>query len=188
MIISLPGGRFGSGGERIPGKLYLATLEEVRKGDLSQAKVLADGGSKGFIAPPVVVDVNRDGIPDIVASAVEGNMMALDGQSHSKLWELNLPGTEAYCSMAVGYFNNDSVPDLFTNFGINVFPELFRSYQLVVDGSNGSLIRPDYLGSFHYGSPVAYDLNGDGVDEGIFHINHLVYRMVKDDLKVFDFC
>lgn len=178
---------FGSGGERIAGNLYIAEVEDVLKGDLSNAKKLDDGRSKGFIAPPVVVDVNKDGIPDIVASAVEGRMMAIDGKSHNKIWELRIPGTEAYSSIAVGFFNQDSVPDLFTNFGIGIFPNIFRSYQLAIDGANGNLIRQDSLGSFHYGSPVAYDLNGDGVDEGIFHINHLIYGMVKNDLKVFDF-
>ena len=178
---------FGSGGERISGNLYLAEVKEILRGNLSNAKVIADGGSKGFIAPPVVVDVNQDGIPDIIANAAEGRMVAIDGQSHSKIWELSFPGTEAYCSIAVGYFNNDSIPDLFTNFGIGVFPSIFRSYQLAVDGIDGSLIRIDSLGSFHYGSPVAYDLNGDGVDEGIFHINYFIYGTVKNDLKVFDF-
>lgn len=190
LVTELNGGMmviFGSGGERISGNLYITSLEDLLQGDLRRAKILAKGGDKGFIAPPVLADVNLDGTPDIVANAVEGKMIAIDGKSHCKIWELTLPGTEAYCSLAVGYFNKDSVPDFFTNFGIGVFPDIFRSYQLAVNGIDGSLISLDSLGSFHYGSPVAYDMNGDGIDEGIFHINHLIYGRVENDLKVFDF-
>ena len=178
---------FGTGGERISGKLYITALQDVLGGDMSNAKVLVESDKKGFIAPPVLVDINNDKIPDIIANAVEGKMIAIDGASHHKIWELHLPGTEAYCSIAVGYFNEDPVPDLFTNFGIGKFPDLMRSYQLAVDGRDGSLLKLDSLGSFHYGSPVAYDIDGDGIDEGIFHVNHYIHGVVKNDLKIFDF-
>ncbi len=178
---------FGTGGERISGNLYITDLGDVLAGAISDAKILAEGNGKGFIAPPVLADINEDKIPDIIANAVAGKIIAIDGVSHDKIWELSLPGTEAYCSIAVGYFNDDLIPDFFTNFGIGSFPDLLRSYQLAVNGKDGQLLQLDSLGSFHYGSPVAYDVNGDGIDEGIFHVNHYLQGVVKNDLSLFDF-
>jgi outer membrane protein assembly factor BamB len=178
---------FGSGGERIPGNLYITFLQDILKGDLSNATILAKGGSKGFVAPPVLADITGDEIPDIIANAVDGKMIAIDGSTYKLLWELTLSGTEAYCSIAVGHYDKDSIPDFFTNFGIGTFPDLLRSYQLAVSGKDGRLIRLDSLGSFHYGSPVAYDIDGDGLDEAFYHINHYNLGMVKNSLTVFNF-
>jgi len=43
---------FGTGGETISGGLYITTLNDVLKGDLSKSTRIADGRKKGFIAPP----------------------------------------------------------------------------------------------------------------------------------------
>lgn len=178
---------FGSGGERIGGNLYMTTLNDILKGDISDAEILATGGGKGFVAPPVLTDINGDDIPDIIVNAVDSKIMAIDGATHSLLWSLMVPGTEAYCSIAVGYFDNDSVPDFFTNFGIGLFPDLMRSYQLAVSGKDGRLIRLDSIGSFHYGSPVAYDIDADGFDEVFYHVNNDNMGSITNSLKVFDF-
>jgi outer membrane protein assembly factor BamB len=178
---------FGSGGERIAGNLYITTLLDILKEDISKATLLAKGGKKGFVAPPVLADITGDKIPDIIANAVDSKMIAIDGATYKRLWELTLPGTEAYCSIAVGHYDKDSIPDFFTNFGIGTFPDLMRSYQLAVSGKDGRLIRLDSLGSFHYGSPVAYDIDADGIDEVFYHINHYSFGTVKNSLTVFDF-
>jgi hypothetical protein len=178
---------FGSGGERIAGNLYITTLQDILKGDISKATILAKGGNKGFVAPPVLADITGDKVPDIIANAVDSKMIAIDGVTYKQLWELTLPGTEAYCSIAVGHYDKDSIPDFFTNFGIGTFPDLMRSYQLAVSGKDGRLIRLDSLGSFHYGSPVAYDIDADGMDEVFYHINYYSFGSVKNSLTIFDF-
>lgn len=176
---------FGSGGERIGGHLYLTSLERLLRGDISDAAVLAASATKGFIAPPVAADINADGVRDIIANAVDGRMLAIDGHLLTPLWEVHLPGTEAYCSLTVGYFDADSVPDFFTNFGIGEFPDLMRSYQLAVSGIDGKQLFLDSLGSFHYGSGVAYDCDHDGFDEVFYHFNYSQGR-VRNQLKLLD--
>nr|WKN35695.1 PQQ-binding-like beta-propeller repeat protein [Tunicatimonas sp. TK19036] len=178
---------YGSGGERIPGKLYLTTLAQIQQGSLENSVVLAESETKGFIAPPVLADITQDGFDDIVVNAVDGRTLAIDGESYETLWEFSLPDTEVYCSLAVGHFDQDDVPDFFTNYGIGVFPDLMRSAQVALSGADGSLVRIDSLGSFHYGSPVAYDMDGDGLDEVLFHVNEYIPGVAKNVLKMFDF-
>ena len=56
---------FGTGGETIDGKLYLTTMAELRAKKLSAAKVIATETGHGFIAPPTLVDINKDGYIEI---------------------------------------------------------------------------------------------------------------------------
>ena len=149
--------------------------------------LLASGKEKGFIAPPILTDITGDGIPDIIANAVEGKMLAINGANHTKIWEVQLPGTEAYCSIAAGYFTTDEVPDFFTNYGIGTWPDLMQSIQFMVDGKSGEIAFIDSLGSFHEASPLAWDVNNDGVDEALFSINHYQSGAVSNSLMVFDF-
>lgn len=177
---------FGTGGERVPGNLYVTTLSDILREDISNARVIAASEDKGFIAPPVMVDVTGDQKADLIVNAVDGRMIAIDGTDYGQIWQVSIPGTEAYCSLAVGHFDEDGVPDFFTNFGIGVFPDLMQSYQLAVSGADGRIIKTDSLGSFHYGSPVAYDIDGDGLDEVFYHINESSRQINKNVLKVFD--
>lgn len=62
---------FGTGGETIDGSFFVGTVGMVLDGDLSQAKQLAVGEGKGFIGPPSLVDLNEDGVLDVVALSVK---------------------------------------------------------------------------------------------------------------------
>jgi outer membrane protein assembly factor BamB len=178
---------YGTGGETIPGKLYRTDLNAILQADLSNSLVLAESRTKGFIAPPVLADISRDGIPDIIANAADGRTLAIDGSTLEPLWTVQLPNTEVYCSLAVGQFDADGIPDFFTNYGIGQFPDLMSSVQITISGSDGALIRQDTLGSFHYSSPVAMDTNGDGLDEVYYHLNERLPGVVKNSLVVWDF-
>jgi len=87
---------FGTGGETIPGNVYVATLDMVLNGNLLKAVQLNSGATKGFISPPVWVDLNNDHQRDMVVAAVDGRLMAFDGVSNLKLWQCRVDGTEAY--------------------------------------------------------------------------------------------
>ncbi len=178
---------FGTGGETIAGNFYLTDVASILNGDISQSLLLSSGQSKGFIAPPVLADITGDHQPDIVVSSVEGKTIAIDGQAFSTLWEFTLPGTEVYSSHTVGDFNQDQVPDFFTNYGIGEFPNFSKSIQVCINGLNGTIFRLDTLGTFHYSSGVAYDITGDGQDDVLFHINESVPGIVKNTLKLYDY-
>ena len=178
---------FGTGGETLGGGLYKAALADLLKGDLSHSKLLVRGNEKGFIAPPVLADITGDGVHDIVANAVDGRMVAINGATEEILWEVGFPGTEAYCSIATGYYTEDSVPDFFTNFGIGIWPDLDRSIQFMVNGKSGQVLFHDTLGTFQESTPVTCDYNQDGIDDALISLNYLHTSGYSNELMVIDF-
>ena len=178
---------FGTGGETLGGGLYKAYLGDLLKNDLSKATLLATGKEKGFIAPPVLADITNDETPDIIVNAVDGRMLAIDGSTNETLWEVSIPGTEAYCSIAVGFYTADQVPDFFTNFGIGIWPDLDRSVQFMVDGKTGEVMFRDTLGTFQESSPVTCDFNQDGHDDALISLNHQSLTGFSNQLTIIDF-
>lgn len=178
---------FGTGGETLRGGLYKADIRDLLSNDLSGAILLASGNGKGFIAPPVLADITNDSVPDIIVNAVDGRMIAIDGSTDDILWEVSIPGTEAYCSISVGYYTEDRIPDFFTNFGIGVWPDLDRSVQFMVDGDTGEVMFRDTLGTFQESSPVTCDFNQDGRDDALISLNHQNLRGFTNQLTIIDF-
>ena len=82
---------FGTGGETIGGHLYVTMLSEILRGDISKAKILDSCPGKGYIGPPVWIDITDDGTPDIIANAVEGTLLAFDGKTYNKIWSVTMP-------------------------------------------------------------------------------------------------
>lgn len=165
---------YGTGGETTPGNLFVGTLDMVLKGNLGASQKLADGFEKGFIAPPAWVDINEDGIRDIVTSSVDGRLLTFDGKTNKRLWEMRLPNTEAYSSMAIGKFNEDETPDFFVSYAQGVWPDLSWTRQAMVNGLNGEVEYLDSLGYYQTSSPVAVDLTGDGIDEVVLSVGYQV--------------
>lgn len=178
---------YGTGGETLGGALYKAQLRDLMRNDLSRSKLLESGQEKGFVAPPVLADITLDGVYDIIANSVNGRMIAIDGATDAVLWRVSIPGTEAYCSIAVGHFTDDDVPDFFTNYGIGVWPDLDRSIQLMVSGKDGRVMLQDSLGIFQESTPVACDFNQDGFDDALYSLNHQRKSGFSNQLVVFDF-
>ena len=161
----------GTGGETIGGNLYRCLLADVLKGDLSGAKALNYTGGHGFIAPPVLADITGDGTPDIVANNQGGIVFAFDGATDSLLWKLEVKGTEASSSLAVGYFNDDAVPDFFGQYAVGIWPENKGARQLAIDGKNGHILKEYNLGCTGFFSPIAWDFDHDGFDEVLMSVN-----------------
>jgi hypothetical protein len=167
---------FGTGGETIGGHLYVTTLSEILQGDISKAKILDACPDKGYIGPPVCIDITDDGTPDIIANAVEGTLLAFDGKTYNKIWSARMPNTEAYSSIAPGYFTGgDRVPDFFVSYAVGHWPDFGWSRQFMVNGATGKISYLDSLGSYQTSTAVVIDLNGDGVDEAILNVNSEVY-------------
>ena len=162
---------FGSGGETLSGNLYLAKISDLFAGKLSNAKIIASEEDQGFIAPPVLADINQDGFLDIVAISHRSTIYAIDGRSLLPLWKQNIENTESSNSFAVGYFTGDAIPDFFTFVSIGQWPDNTGSLQILLDGRNGDIVYIDSLGCTGFSSPVVYDLDGDNWDEAILSIN-----------------
>lgn len=163
---------FGTGGETINGSLYLTTLKDLKSNDISGAKVISsDTSGHGYIAPSVAVDLNGDNFYDIVSISHGSKITAIDGKSLTSLWSQTIPETESSNGFAVGNFNGDKTPDLFTFVSKGVWPQSTGSLQIMLDGKTGEVAYTNTLGCTGFSSPVIYDLNDDGADEAIISIN-----------------
>lgn len=162
---------FGTGGETIDGHLYKVKLADVKSGTLKNAVRLASENGHGFIAPASAADITGDGIIDIICISHGSSIFAIDGASDNILWTQRIPGTESSNSLAVGYFNNDDVPDFFTFVSKGEWPNSTGSVQIMLDGKDGNIAFKDSIGCTGYSSPVVYDLNDDGRDDVIISIN-----------------
>jgi outer membrane protein assembly factor BamB len=165
---------FGTGGETISGHLYRTTLKEVLNQDISNAMPLITTLQKGIIAPSVLADITQDGVLDIIQNIVEGKTVAIDGKTSRKLWQVNLENTEAYNQPAVGYFNEDNIPDFFVNFSEGVWPS-FRPliHYAFIDGKTGDIIYQSQLHGhgFSFTSPLTLDINGDKISDVLLTVN-----------------
>ena len=163
---------FGTGGETIAGKLYLTTLSQFLAKKMSSAEVIATEKGHGFIAPPTLADINKDGYIDIVAITHGSKAIAIDGKDHHTLWTRTFAGTECSNSFATGYFTDDDIPDFFTFISKGAWPNSAGTVEVMLDGETGNIAYMDSIGCTGFSSPVIYDLNNDGQDEAIISINN----------------
>lgn len=166
---------FGTGGETISGNFYILPFSALQNNDMSQAKLLLEGDGHGFIAPPVLADLNRDGIRDIIVNYHGGITYAINGDSHEVLWKVEEAGTEANGSLAVGDFNGDDVPDLFTHFNQGTWPANTGDIQVMINGLTGEVLYRDTIGDTGMYSPLAVDMNGNEQDEVLLDVNEFNY-------------
>lgn len=183
---------FGTGGETVGGRLYVTTLSAVLRGDISEAMLLDSSPKNGYVAPAVWIDINGDNTLDIVANAVEGKLVAFDGRTYKPLWSVKVPDTEAYSSIAPGYFTADTIPDFFVSYAVGVWPKLEWSRQIMVNGANGNTEFVDSLGFYQTSTPVVIDLDGDGRDEALLSVNIHIYdefnrQTLNNMLAIVDF-
>jgi outer membrane protein assembly factor BamB len=162
---------FGTGGETISGNLYLAKLSDLVGQKLSNSTIIASEKGHGFIAPPVLADITKDGFLDVVCISHGSNVFAVDGKDHRQIWKQTLNNTESSNSFAVGYFTNDEIPDFFTFVSKGQWPNSTGTLQVMLDGKSGQIQYLDSMGCTGFSSPVVFDLDDDGYDEAIISIN-----------------
>jgi outer membrane protein assembly factor BamB len=183
---------YGTGGETIGGSFYVCKLTDVLEGDLSNSKILATNNKKGFIAPPVWVDINGDGKEDLIGASVDGEVYAFNGTDMKEMWKAEISGTEIYSTPAIGFFKSEDKLDIYVTSAIGTWPNLGFSKHTLIDGKNGSIIQTDTLGYFQSSSPLVVDLNGDGVDEVFLSVNYESFneegkKIYQNTLFVIDF-
>ncbi|XP_014669211.1 PREDICTED: uncharacterized protein LOC106810388 isoform X2 [Priapulus caudatus] len=158
---------FGTGGETHGGALWYISLHDLFNGNIEKALKLTTDAYKGFMTPAVIVDVNDDGVADIVVAAFNSSVQAIDGDTFKILWNFTIPQSESYSTPAVGYFNKDSTPDFMVKYAEGPgFPIYYQSRTTVLDGLTGMpLLSPyitDTVGSQN--SPLTISIEGHGND------------------------
>ncbi|GFO02838.1 pqq-like domain containing protein [Plakobranchus ocellatus] len=167
---------FGTGGETHNGSLWEIELNSLLEGSMDRAVKLSSDTHKGFMTPPALVDINGDGIEDILVPIFNSTLLALDGSDTGgtksgtgpkPLWTSKFPGSETYSTPAVGFYNEDDVPDVMVKFAHGPgYPVYYYSETTVLDGRTGKrLIHPplrDTIGS--QASPLTVAMEGQGND------------------------
>jgi outer membrane protein assembly factor BamB len=171
---------FGTGGETFPGSLWTIPLEKVEAGTLDGAQVVVgDVVGKGAVAPPSLVDLDADGIDDLVAVPFDGRLVVVSGKSLQPLWDFAPPGeNETQSSPAVGDFDGDGDLDVGYVVQRGVFPAWRSSIIRVFDGGSGQLLWDHRIeDELSAASPMALDFDQDGKDELFFvHANPALFR------------
>ncbi|MFN5458994.1 MAG: T9SS type A sorting domain-containing protein [Bacteroidota bacterium] len=178
---------FGTGGENLGGSMWAAELVNgLMNNDLSQAIPLVSNPSKGFIAPASIAKYSNDGSSDIIIQGYDGTVYRVNGLTFGLKWTQSFPGTESSAAPVIGNFTGNLKPDVFCVLYKGTAPSYTDFYQVMLDGSNGNLSYKDSIGSMHYVSGSAVDLNSDGRDELIISLNN-VSGGYKHQIKAIDF-
>ena len=161
---------FGTGGETLGGHFYACRLSNFLQGSLASSTMLAEDSELGFIAPASVVK-ETNGTWKIFIQGYGGTIHCIDGASLSTRWTTNFPGTESSSAIALGNFTGSLHTDAFSVLYKGEAPSYSDFYQVMLDGEDGSVHFIDSLGSIHFASANAVDLNNDGLDEAIVSTN-----------------
>lgn len=145
VLHSTPAGSFviaGSGGETLPGQLLAWPIETPSSTSsvIGSPRPLAQSTTKGFIAPVTLADLTDDGTLDIVATAFDGTITAIDGGSFEPLWSARNEGHESYSSPGVGFIDSDDTPDILVPLMRGTFPSYSAGRIVAYSGRTGALL------------------------------------------------
>ncbi|WP_414654205.1 choice-of-anchor A family protein [Hyalangium sp.] len=113
---------------------------------------------------PVVVEVNGDGIPDVVFNTFAGGgyttngvLRAISGDNGQDLWAVTDPALRVHpgANIAAGDIDNDGLVEICT-VGQN------RSELMCFENTGALKFRAVGVSGDNYGAPALADLNGDG--------------------------
>lgn len=178
----------GTGGETLPGhlmKLRCPSLEEVWSvGSFpgnEAAEKLTDPAAdkirlkeKGFVASPLLTDLDGDGQRELIAAAMDGGVYRVDAETGRIAWRFQAGNTVAnYSSPSAGRFNDDEILDIVLFVSHGQFPEYAADTLVWIDGESGELIHRREFAPFQYkaATPLVLEVNGDRYDEVFVNLN-----------------
>ncbi|CAF1290587.1 unnamed protein product [Rotaria sp. Silwood1] len=131
----------GTGGETHGGGLYAFDLKCFTIYCSSPYIKIISDEYKGVMTPPVLIDVNSDDIEDIIIPLYNSTLYAFDGRTFQQLWNRTFPSSETYSSPAVGYFNDDDIPDIMIHYQTGPgYPLYYSAQTTILDGRTGKPI------------------------------------------------
>ena len=178
---------FGTGGEGIQGNLWISNLTELLDENLSNAIPLIPNSELGHIAPPVIGDLDLDGVKDIITQGFDGKVSAINGSDFNLIWQYAIDNTESSASPILGVFSNDGNLDVFATIFSGILSSYNDYYQVLIDGQTGTQLWIDSIGDINYATPIAFDSNGDGQDEPLISVMNNNGISWEDELILIDF-
>ena len=58
--------------------------------------ILRRSERKGVMVPPVLIDMNKDGVKDILVNSFNGIMILYDGETLATIWKIQFEDRESY--------------------------------------------------------------------------------------------
>jgi len=162
---------YGTGGETLPGSLFMVPMESILAGTLDgQVELIEPIADFGCIAPPAYADLDGDGALEMIVTPFDGRLIVFSGATAEILWERETQARrETAASPIVGDFDGDGDLDIFTSLTQGQFPVWTGSEIRVFDGRTGEVLFEDSVdGDILIGTAVAADVDGDQVDEVLF--------------------
>ncbi|CAF0764320.1 unnamed protein product [Didymodactylos carnosus] len=161
----------GTGGETHGGGLFAFNLQcFTSRCNEPYIKIISDD-YKGVMTPPVLVDVNKDNVDDIIIPLYNSTLFAFDGQTFKQLWNYTFFSSETYSTPAVAYFNDDDVPDIMIHYQQGPgYPLYYSAQTTILDGLTGKplLNKPMEHTIGAQSSPLTISFNKRGTDMFLF--------------------
>ena len=137
---------YGTGSYNQPGSLWSINLDEfLQKNTLKNSIKIYKDCCKGIMTPPILIDLNKDHVQDIVIALFNSTVVAFNGRTFVELWHTKFGlNSEFYVQPSVGYFDDDDTPDFLVQYETgDGFPSSYYSQVQVLNGKNGKLMLAD---------------------------------------------
>lgn len=179
---------YGTGGESLGGHFYIAPLDDLINNTLENSIELAAHPTRGFIAPPSVHRSLTHGGYDIIVQGFGGTIYKFNGETLAQEWATTFTGTESSAQPVLGNFTGgDFMPDVFAVLYKGTLTSYTDYYQVMLDGTDGSIQYIDSIGTLHFPSGNAIDLNNDGRDEAVISVTYHDNGYFHHKLHAIDF-
>ena len=157
---------FGTGSNQHSGALYAIALIDLYRKNITNVKLIYKDEDQGMINPAALVDINNDGIQDIILASLHEKILAFDGGSFENIWNVSMDNHQSASSIAIGYYDNDNVPDVMVKYDYgNEFLVFEYEKTVVLSGQNGSVISKPIMNSLNAQStPITISMEGYGND------------------------
>lgn len=126
--------------------------------------------TKGVMVPPVLTDVNKDGVKDIVMSAFDGTMILFCGETLAIKWKVKFEDRESYSNPAPGYFNDDDTLDFMVHWSGGAWPYYNFTETLVIDGKDGAILWNTTSGRYDVTSDLTVKTTARNRDMFLFRM------------------
>ncbi|CAF2112905.1 unnamed protein product [Rotaria magnacalcarata] len=170
---------FGTGGETVSGGLYSISIDNIIKQN-NQYLTIFKSFEKGVMVPPIVLDVDHDGIDDILVSCFDGTLELINGRTMKPIWTRIFPRFEFYATPAPGDFNSDSFVDFMLILNYGEWDRYDYSETLVIDGLTGETLWKKTSTFSEFTSPLTLQMTKHGEYQDSF-----IYRQRGETAEKF---